>query len=133
MAEFKIEYHPGPNILLVTVSGQIREEDIPVIVQQERKVLESLEFKTWYVSDISHLGPFNLNIMKQYVKMTNEYKPKYVYDYCFICTQIFQKFSTMFYNLLKGESHPVFYTKMEAYSWIAREQIKRGKFHPIDR
>jgi hypothetical protein len=133
MAEYSIEYHPEPNIMVVTVSGVLNEEDLDNIIEKERKVLESLEFKTWYISDMSLLGPFKLDVMKQYVKITNEYKPKYVYDYCFICTQIFQKFSTMFYNFLKGETHPVFYTKMEAYNWVAREQVKRGKFHPIDK
>lgn len=133
MAECGIEYNPESNILLVTISGVIKQEDLEKMILEEKMALEALESKTWYISDISSLGPFNLDIMRQYVKLTNEYKSRFVFDYCFICTQIFQKFTTNFYNILKGETHPVFYTRMEAYGWVAREQLKRGKLHPIDR
>jgi hypothetical protein len=132
MTDLNINLNEQSNILYVSLSGTPSMQDIERYIDQERTILESLTSKVWYVSDISGLGPIGYDMIKHYLNVSKNYKDKYVFDYCIICAQIFQKFTSMFYNLLKGESHPIFYTIMEAYGWVAKEQLKHGKHHPVD-
>jgi hypothetical protein len=74
-----------------------------------------------------------IDIIKRYIDKSREYKSIYIEDYCIVVSQVYQKFAAMMYNMIKGETHPVFLSMQEAIGWVAKQQAKTGNRPPIDK
>jgi hypothetical protein len=131
MYQFKVNYDKDANTIFSRVEGFLTLEGIDELLETEKKLFVSLEHKAWYVSDITRMSSARIDIIKRYIEKSREFKSMYIIDYCIVVSQVYQKFAAMMYNMIKGESHPVFLSMQEAIGWVAKQQAKTGKYPPI--